>query len=51
MRNLSFSTKKNLFGLFAWVWIKAHFSLESAFINLIYKSSFNSFAEVSAFSI
>ena len=37
MRNLlSFSTKKEFWGLFAWVWVKAHFPLESSFIDLIH---------------
>ena len=37
MRNLlSFSTRTNFLAFFAWVWVEAHFPLESLFINLIY---------------
>ena len=32
---LSFSTKNNLLGNFAWVWVKYHFLLESPFLDLI----------------
>ena len=37
MRNLlSFSTKNNFLGFFAWVWVKVHFPLERSLIDLIY---------------
>ena len=36
---------KKILGLLALVWVKTHFPLESPFIDLIYKSLFDSFAE------
>ena len=46
-KSSQFFYQKNFLGLFAWVWVRAHFPSESPFIDLTYKLSFSSFAEVS----